>query len=218
MFTGIVEEIAVVRNITSRGTGMTICIKAPRIAGKISVGDSVAVNGVCLTARVCDGTTFTADIMAETLARTTFYRLKSGHKLHLERACTPETRLGGHILSGHIDTLGTIERIAHTDTGIHILVSHNPAYSRYIADRASIALDGVSLTVMHEDSGHFQVSLIPHTANTTLLATRHRGAAVHLEFDQLAKYAQKTQFISHASKDQAATKTLTIHGLIEQGY
>ena len=155
------------------------------------VGDSIAVNGVCLTATSISGNIFTADVMPETLRRSGLGQLTGGSRVNLERAMAAGGRFGGHIVSGHIDGTGTIRELKREDNAVWVTIDCSPKILRYIIEKGSIAIDGISLTVAKTDSQSFSVSIIPHTAGATTLSLRKVGDVVNLENDIVGKYIEK---------------------------
>ena len=191
MFTGIVEELGCLTALDRLERAARLTLKAPGVASDARPGDSIAVNGVCLTVVEATGAGFTADVMAETLDRSSLGRLGAGDPVNLERAATLSTRLGGHLVQGHVDGVGTVlER--RPDTHWEVVRIALPAgLGRYVVEKGSIAVDGVSLTVTEVTPDHFEVSLIPTTLAQTTLGTRLPGAEVNLEVDVVAKYVEK---------------------------
>jgi riboflavin synthase len=182
MFTGIVEELGQLED----QLGDTLLIRGPLVTSDLRAGDSVAVSGVCLTAVTVTGDTFTADVMAETWQRTALGKLATGDPVNLERAATPATRLGGHLVQGHVDGVGTI-----LDAGPDLRVALPPELARYVVEKGSIAVDGVSLTVVEVTKEWFGVSLIPTTLRLTTLGRKQAGDLVNLEVDVIAKYVER---------------------------
>ena len=186
----------------------------------IKLGDSIAVNGVCLTATsfVDDG--FTADCMAETLAKTNLGHLAPGHGVNLERALSLGDRLGGHIVTGHIDGVGTIVKIERHDIAILISIKASPEVMRYIIKKGSVAIDGTSLTVVDFSAETFQVSLIPHTAQHTVLGNKKVGDSVNLEGDVLGKYIERLmgQRDNIGTKEKAEQSNISLQFLSEHGF
>ena len=191
MFTGIVEEIGAVRAVVSGGEWGSLSIGARRVLEDTRRGDSIAVNGVCLTAASFDSGCFYADVMPETLKRSNLARLPAGSPLNLERAMTAGGRFGGHIVSGHIDGTGTIVSIVRDGNALWYTVRSDTFILRRIIEKGSIAIDGVSLTVARVRDQDFCVSLIPHTAFCTTLGTLRPGCVVNLENDCVGKYIEK---------------------------
>ena len=191
MFTGIVEELGTLAGLEELDRAARLTLKGPRVAVDAAHGDSIAVNGVCLTVVETSGEDFTADVMAETLSRSALGGLAPGDQVNLERAATLTTRLGGHLVQGHVDGVGTIlER--RPDTHWEIVRIGLPAeLGRYVVEKGSIAVDGVSLTVSAVATDWFEVSLIPTTLAATTLGVRGVGSRVNLEVDVVAKYVEK---------------------------
>ena len=191
MFTGIIEETGTVRNISLSGSSGHIQVGASVVLEGTNVGDSIAVNGVCLTVTSIDGKSFTADVMAETLRRSNLGQLRGGDLVNLERAMPAEGRFGGHIVSGHIDGTGTIAGMEKEGNATWVRIRTAAALLALIVEKGSIAIDGISLTVAQVGAEDFAVSIIPHTsANTTLLRKRI-GDTVNLENDIVGKYVQR---------------------------
>ena len=191
MFTGIVEEIGAVRTVVSGSEWGSLSIGARQVLEDTRRGDSIAVNGVCLTAYSFDSGCFYADVMPETLKRSNLARLPVGSPLNLERAMTAGGRFGGHIVSGHIDGTGTIVSIVRDGNALWYTVRSDPFILRRIIEKGSIAVDGVSLTVARVRDQDFCISLIPHTAFCTTLGTLKPGCVVNLENDCVGKYIEK---------------------------
>lgn len=191
MFTGIIEELGVVSGIEPLHEAVRLSIQGPEVAVGSKAGDSIAVNGVCLTVVTNKRGVFTADVMLQTLANTALGGLQRGSKVNLERAVTPATRLGGHIVQGHVD--GTAEILSRTPSEHWELVKFAlPAeLDRYLVAKGSITVDGISLTVADIDESSFTVSLIPETLARTTLGFKQPGDTVNLEVDVIAKYVEK---------------------------
>lgn len=189
MFTGIIEETGKVKSISSeRGT---ILIEASRVLEKTNIGDSIAVNGVCLTVTTIQGNAFSADVMPETLRVSSLGKLVPGSKVNLERAMAADGRFGGHIISGHIDGTGKIESFKRDENAVWVTVSAPKEILDLIIYKGSIAIDGISLTVTYVDDEVFRVSIIPHTGQETTLLTKNPGDIVNLENDVIGKYVKK---------------------------
>lgn len=191
MFTGIIEEVGTVAGIQRGGNKSFIRIKAQKVLEDVKLGDSIAVNGVCLTVTDFDSASFRADVMNETLSRSSLGNLRSGSPVDLERAMAAGGRFGGHIVSGHIDGTGTITDIKNDGIAVWYTVSAKPEIMRYIVEKGSVAIDGISLTVAKVADSTFSVSIIPHTAAQTVLGTKKVGDTVNLENDIIAKYVEK---------------------------
>lgn len=192
MFTGIIEEAGTVARITGGAKGgKVITVRSGFDPTSIALGDSIAVNGVCLTVTKIDGATFTVDAGPETLDRTTTGRLVAGRRVNLERAMALGERMGGHIVQGHVDGVGSIRTIAPRDNAYDLLVESPQDLLELIAPRGSITIDGISLTVTRVEAGAFGVSIIPHTWKATTLGERRVGESVNLEVDVIARYVAR---------------------------
>ncbi len=190
MFTGLVETTATVSGVATNGDGVRLEVRTP-LAAELNQGDSIAVNGVCLTAVDPSAQAFTADVMAETLRRSSLGPLAEGDPVNVELPLRAGDRLGGHVVQGHVDGTGTVE--SATDEGFARLVriAADESVLRYVVEKGSIAVDGVSLTVAEVDDSGFTVSLIPETLERTTLGRAQPGRVVNLEVDVLAKYVEK---------------------------
>lgn len=191
MFTGIIEEVGTVKAIQHSGSNSFIRIEAKKVLEDVHLGDSIAVNGVCLTVTHFDSTTFQADVMNETLSRSSLGSLRNGSPVNLERAMAAGGRFGGHIVSGHIDGTGTVSDIRNDGIAVWYTISANADILRYIVEKGSITIDGISLTVAKVTDDSFSVSIIPHTASVTILGTKKTGDIVNLENDIVGKYVEK---------------------------
>lgn len=191
MFTGIIEEVGHVKSLRRGAKSFTLEVEASLVMEGTQVGDSIATNGVCLTVTSLTGHGFTADVMPETVQRTALGELTAGSPVNLERALSLQTRLGGHIVSGHIDGTGRISDRRQDDTALWLTVECDSRLLRYIIEKGSITIQGVSLTVARVDDRSFAVSLIPHTQAATTLHEARVGDRVNLENDIIAKYVEK---------------------------
>lgn len=191
MFTGIIEEIGKISNIKRGARSAILSIQASKVLEDAHLGDSIAVNGVCLTVTTLNGDVFTADIMNETLSRSSLGSLRAGSPVNLERAMAAGGRFGGHIVSGHIDGTGRIASVTRDDNAVWFRIMADKKLLRYIVEKGSIAIDDISLTVAKTDSESFSVSIIPHTIGQTILGTRKVGDTVNLENDIIGKYVEK---------------------------
>jgi riboflavin synthase len=191
MFTGIVEEMGTIRHMSTGGTSGQISIRAKKVLEGTKIGDSIAVNGICLTVVSLKNDGFTADVMAETVRRSSLSACRSGDRVNLERAMAADGRFGGHIVSGHIDGTGVIESYVREENAVWITIRTPAALLRYIVEKGSIAIDGVSLTVAYVDDRVFKVSVIPHTGEETTLLSKKDGDPVNLETDIIGKYVEK---------------------------
>ena len=190
MFTGLVETMATVRRLDRNGDGAHLELETP-LANELEQGDSVAINGVCLTAVQIDGDGFRADVMAETLRRSSLGPLHEGDRVNVELPLRAGDRMGGHVVQGHVDGTGTVEDVTEEGFARVVRIAAPPEILRYVVEKASIAVDGVSLTVAEVDDKGFTVSLIPETLERTTLGEATRGRVVNLEVDVLAKYVEK---------------------------
>jgi len=188
MFTGIVEEIGTLRSLRIDASSATLEVATTTILEGTAVGDSILTDGVCLTVTKVGANGFTADVMPETVRRTTLAERRAGDRLNLERAMTLSSRLGGHLVSGHIDGVGTILGTRREENALVVELEAPEVVSRVSVAQGSVALDGVSLTIVAVDGDRLRVSLIPHTASVTTLARLARGVRVNLEADLIAKY------------------------------
>ena len=208
MFTGIVEETGIVDGLELNSNSALIKIRAEKVLEGTKTGDSIAVNGVCLTVTDIKGSTFTADVMAETMRRTNLGSLKKGQKVNLERAMAAGGRFGGHIVSGHIDGTGVISKIQDEQNAKWIFIRAPGDILRLIVQKGSIAIDGISLTVAYLDEESFAVSLIPHTQKETTLAAKKTGDTVNLENDIIAKYTERLLGVTGATQSARDDKFL----------
>ena len=191
MFTGIVEELGQVKALSLRGNSGTLTVKAKKVLEGTKIGDSIAVNGVCLTVTNMKNNEFSADVMAETVRRSSLGALQDGSYVNLERAMAADGRFGGHIVSGHIDGTGTIASQKREDNAVWVKIKTPAPLLRYIVEKGSIAIDGVSLTVAAVTDTDFSVSIIPHTGAQTILLGKKPGDPVNLECDVIGKYVEK---------------------------
>lgn len=214
MFTGIIEEVGTVSRVQHSGNASFIEIQAKKVLEDVHLGDSIAVNGVCLTVTHFGGGVFRADVMNETLSRSSLGSLMNGSPVNLERAMAANGRFGGHIVSGHIDGTGIITDIKNDGIAVWYTVSAAPELLRYIVEKGSIAIDGISLTVAKVTDTSFSVSIIPHTAAQTILSTKKTGDTVNLENDIIAKYAEKLMKPAETPK----TGGITMDFLAKNGF
>lgn len=191
MFTGIVEELGTVAAIEDQGDAIRLTVRAATVLGDAALGDSIAVNGCCLTVAERTDDTWTADVMQETLDKTSLYGVQPGDTVNLERAVTAHTRLGGHIVQGHVDGVGTVLSRTPSEHWEVVEISLPAGLGRYLVDKGSITVDGVSLTVVEARDDSFTVSLIPETLARTTLGVRQPGERVNLEVDVIAKHVEK---------------------------
>lgn len=191
MFTGIIEEIGRIKGISRGSRSVAIEVQAKKVLEDTKVGDSIATNGVCLTVTSLTEQGFRADVMPETMRRSNLGTLKPGDRVNLERALCLNGRLGGHIVAGHVDGTGRITDIQRDDIAVWITISTDSRLLRYIIEKGSITVDGVSLTVAYVDDAVFRISVIPHTQEETTLTSKCSGDMVNLENDMIARYVEK---------------------------
>lgn len=219
MFTGIVEEVGTIKHLTMHGNSGSIAIKAQKVLEKTKIGDSIAVNGICLTVTNLQPDGFTADVMAETVRRSSLSECKSNDSVNLERAMAADGRFGGHIVSGHIDGTGTIMDYRKEENAIWVTISAVKEIIELIVEKGSICIDGISLTVAAVSDTDFKVSVIPHTAKETTLITKKIGDKVNLENDIVGKYVKKLLFPKAYSKDDKKKESsLTVEMLENLGF
>ncbi|MCM1287172.1 MAG: riboflavin synthase [Clostridium sp.] len=197
MFTGLIEEMGTIKSIRKGAKSAEISILGDLVTKDTHIGDSIAVNGVCMTVTSISGTVFTADVMAETMRRTSLSTLQAGSKVNLERAMPADGRFGGHIVAGHVDGTGQITRLEKEDNAVWITIKADRGILKYVVEKGSITIDGVSLTVAYVDNACFQVSIIPHTAKNTILLEKKQGDIVNLENDIIGKYVEKLMGEKH---------------------
>lgn len=216
MFTGIIEEIGIVKSVKSK----VITIEANKIFEDLKLGDSVSVNGTCLTVASFENKIFhkifNADITLETLSRTNLGELKSGFKVNLERALTLNGRLGGHIVSGHIDGVGIIKNISKNSDDIKLIIEVSPNLMKYIIEKGSVAVDGISLTVAEVNKNNFSVAIIPHTLKETILYYKKTGDKVNIENDIIGKYVEKLLSFNNINNDK--NSNINMEFLIKNGF
>ena len=191
MFTGIIEETGTIESVRRNGVKSELVIRGKKVLEGTKCGDSIAVNGICLTVTSLGGQSFTADVMNETLHRSSLSKICAGSRVNLERAMLNNGRFGGHIVSGHVDGVGTIKSIEKDGIAVWYTVHTKPEILRYIVEKGSVAIDGISLTVARVGEGDFAVSVIPHTAKATTLAEKKIGDIVNLENDIVGKYVER---------------------------
>ncbi len=215
MFTGIVNEVGTLLGIHRGANSAVLTIGAKTILEDVKLGDSIAVNGVCLTVTSFTPSQFTADVMHETLNRSSLGALRPGNPVNLERAMRADGRFDGHIVAGHIDGTGTIASIRRDDNAIRYTIRTTPAILRYIIEKGSIAIDGISLTVTEVTRETFSVSVIPHTASCTNLAQRRIGDTVNLENDCIGKYVERLLTTPNTANQES---NITLDFLARNGF
>ena len=217
MFTGIIEEVGTVESVRRNGINSDLVICAKKVLEGTKIGDSIAVNGICLTVTKLGNRTFTADVMNETLKRSSLSGIHAGAKVNLERAMAANGRFGGHIVSGHIDGTGIIREIRDDDNAVWYTVEAPPEILRYVVEKGSIAIDGISLTVAKLTATDFSVSIIPHTGEETTLLSRKPGEIVNLENDVVGKYVERLLSFKNAEPEPKKS-SLTMEFLREHGF
>ncbi len=213
MFTGLIEELGTVKKIRRKEASLHLTVCASMILEDMKKGDSIAVNGVCLTVTDFSSRSFSVDVMPETLRITTFSELKIGERVNLERAVKVGDRLGGHLVAGHIDGLGEIKKRKKQGGSLILKVCIPCELTKYLVPRGSIAIDGVSLTVVESEQDGFTVAIIPHTAGVTTLGFKIVGSRVNIEVDSLGKYVEKLMNFQNAKRGK-----ITAGFLMEQGF
>ncbi len=217
MFTGIVEEMGSVKNIVYGSSSIKLSIECTTVIEGTVKGDSIAVNGICLTVTELGGNWFTADVMPETMRKTGLEKLKPGKKVNLERALRLADRLGGHIVSGHIDGTGIITELKKEDNAVLITITAPEQIMKYIIQKGSVALDGTSLTIAELSTNTFTVSLIPLTRGFTILGSKSIGDRVNIECDIIGKYVEK-MLKGEPLESQSSKKDLSAEFLREHGF
>lgn len=216
MFTGIVEELGTIKNISIQGTSGQIVIKAGKVLEGTRIGDSIAVNGICLTVISLQQDGFTADVMSETVRRSSLDTARKGDKVNLERAMAADGRFGGHIVSGHIDGTGKIIAYKQEENAVWVTIETTRKIMQLIMEKGSICIDGISLTVASVSDTSFQVSVIPHTGKETTLLKKKQGDIVNLENDIVGKYIQKLMGLEPKG-DDIVKSGITMEFLEEYG-
>lgn len=220
MFTGIIEEVGTVASVRKGAHSAVLTIEAATVLQDVHVGDSIATNGVCLTVTEFTGETFSADVMHETLKRSSLGALRPGSPVNLERAMLAGGRFGGHIVSGHIDGTGKIANIKEDDNAVWYTISAPRDIIRFIVEKGSIAIDGISLTVAKVTDSSFSVSIIPHTRAQTNLVTKRVGDVVNLENDVIGKYVERLLVLPTGSNAPATENKsgITREFLMQNGF
>ena len=215
MFTGLVEEMGVIVAVQRTSQSLRLSVKAKKVLETLQIGDSIAVNGACLTVVALKGQSFTADVMPETVQQTAFKELVAGTLVNLERPLAYGGRLEGHLVSGHVDGVGLISEYKADDIAYRYRIKTEPDVLRYVVAKGSIAIDGISLTVVEVDELTFSVSIIPHTAKITTLGEKRPGDKVNLETDLLARYVEKLLALKPVL---TPSKQLTLSALQKNGF
>lgn len=215
MFTGIIEELGTIDRVERGSESAVLHIHCHDVLEGTKIGDSIAVNGVCLTVTSMHADGYTADVMAETLDRSSLGRLQKGSRVNLERAMPADGRFGGHIVAGHIDGTGTVQNIQRDETAVWYKIQADASLLRYIVEKGSITIDGISLTVARVEKDNFSISIIPHTQKNTVLKDRNVGDIVNLETDIIGKYVEKLLQPQESTNTQSK---VTMSFLAENGF
>ncbi|MGY3966098.1 riboflavin synthase [Aeromonas enteropelogenes] len=216
MFTGIIEAVGTLASLRRQGEDMALTVHAPTLDfGDVKLGDSIATNGVCLTVVALGDQSYTADVSLETLSRTGFAEAKVGDRVNLEKALMPTSRLGGHLVSGHVDGVGEVKSVASSGRAIEYWIKAPGSLSRYIAEKGSIAVDGISLTVNAVQGDLFRLTIVPHTAQETTIAQWKPGQRVNLEVDQIARYLERLMM---GKSQESTASNLTLEKLAKAGF
>lgn len=216
MFTGLVEEVGTVQSVLMGTKSAKIVIKAKKVLEDVKLGDSICTNGVCLTVTDYTNDRFSVDVMAETMRKSNLKNLVPGSTVNLERALRLSDRLGGHLVSGHIDGVGTILSFDKEDNAVWVTIKPSPELLKYIIYKGSIAIDGISLTVAYVDESIFKVSVIPHTKDVTTLLNKSLGDEVNLECDMVGKYIEK--LLNYKKDENTNTQRIDLDFLSKHGF
>ena len=214
MFTGIIEELGRIRSVERRGEGVRLIVEARTVTQGSGEGDSIAVNGVCLTALDLRSDSFAADTSRETLDRSTLGSLRAGSPVNLERAVTPSTRLGGHIVQGHVDARGEFLNAVDCGGSWTVRIAYPPEMARYLVFKGSVAVEGISLTIAGLTDQHFEIAVIPKTWELTNFSLLRVGDQVNLEADVIAKYVERMMTLRQPANEES----LTLEKLAQLGY
>jgi len=219
MFTGLIEEIGKVAAVSRAGDGLHLTIQAERVLEGTRTGDSICINGACQTVTALDGRSFTVFVSAVTASVSTLGSFTAGRKVNLERAMTPSSRFGGHFVQGHVDGRGTVDAVEKDSMGMRVRIAAGPELGRYIVGKGSIAVDGVSLTVVSADDTGFTLYFIPETLGNTIVSEWKTGVEVNIEVDILAKYVERmlrpgTDNADGRSGDRNLMKKLAEEGFV----
>ncbi|GGD12212.1 riboflavin synthase [Halopseudomonas salina] len=218
MFTGIIEAVGQIQSMQPRGGDVRLYVKTAGLdLDDVKLGDSIAVNGVCLTAVELPGDGFWADVSQETIRRTALSRLKEGSRVNLEKALTPSSRLGGHLVSGHVDGVGKVLSLKEDARSWHFRIEAPAALARYIAEKGSITVDGTSLTVNAVDGAIFDLNIVPHTMQQTVMGEYQAGSPVNLEVDLIARYLERL-LLGDKAAESGGDSGLSMSFLAENGY
>ena len=218
MFTGIIEAVGTIVAMTNKGQDISLRIQSGKLdLADVRLGDSIATNGVCLTVVQLPGDGYVADLSAETLQRTGFVHYRPGQSVNLEKALMPTSRLGGHLVSGHVDGVGEVVAITPLGRAVEYWIEAPAELARYIAEKGSITVDGISLTVNSVEGARFRLTIVPHTTQETTIAQWRVGSRVNLEVDVIARYLERLILGDKAAKPQASSN-VTMAMLAENGF
>ncbi|HEY0635601.1 MAG TPA: riboflavin synthase [Gammaproteobacteria bacterium] len=219
MFTGIIQAVGSIAALETQGSDLRLRVRSGKLdLADVQLGDSIAVNGVCLTAVALPGDGFWADVSTETLAHTTFAQLKVGQRVNLEKALTPTTRLGGHLVSGHVDGIGEVVERCRDGRSERFRIQAPAGLARYIAGKGSICIDGVSLTANSVEGTIFALNIVPHTLQETIIGDYRCGSRVNLEVDLIARYLERLLLGEQAADSKAQGGGITLGFLAEHGF
>ena len=219
MFTGIIEGLGTISRIKPAGQGKQFIVNADFVLDQTKIGDSISVSGACLTVVVIDKERFHADVSPETLAKTTLGKAKVGHRVNLERALRLSDRIGGHLVAGHVDGLGSIREKRRIGNSVLITIDVPESITRYMIKKGSVAVDGISLTINDFSRDHFEVSIIPHTAKMTTIDLSKVGDSVNIETDMIGKYVERFVLEGKSSnKEKKTADSVNIQFLAETGF
>lgn len=219
MFTGIIEAVGSIAAITPKGEDVTIKVNSQQLdMADVKLGDSIATNGVCLTVISMTNTTYSADLSLETLKKTGFSHYKVGDPVNLEKAMLATSRFGGHIVSGHVDGVGEIVERNHVGRAIEFWINHPHALSKYIAEKGSITVDGISLTVNDLRKDAFKLTIVPHTSAETTIDSFQVGRKVNLEVDVMARYIERLLTVKQEDEETSPSSRVTLEFLQQNGF
>lgn len=217
MFTGIIEEKGVILSVSKQTKSLKLTIEAHMILSDMKIGDSISINGVCLTVTSFMEKQFTVDVMPETFRLSSLSQTKVGDFVNLERAIQANGRFGGHFVSGHVDTVGEVKQVWQEENARYLKIQMNKTQTNYLMPKGSVTVDGTSLTIFHVGSSYFVISLIPETQQATILGEKQQGDIVNIEYDMLAKYMDHL-LVHRTGKDQSTNVTdilLKEHGFMD---
>ncbi|WP_325893647.1 riboflavin synthase [Grimontia sp. NTOU-MAR1] len=218
MFTGIIEAVGHIQKITPKGGDISLTVESGKLdLADVKLGDSIATNGVCLTVVALTGNGYVADLSGETLNRTAFATYKAGQKVNLEKAMLPTTRFGGHMVSGHVDSVATVVSRTQTGRAIEFWLEAPTALAKYLAEKGSVTIDGISLTINAIDGNRFKLTIVPHTALETTIEDFVVGHQVNIEVDVIARYLERLMMGDRAAL-QSGVGGLTMAKLAESGF